>query len=190
MPIINIEDIETYLDSTIDDGDPSVTGLEGKWQFIIDAVNTKIETICNRKFDDTAYTEKVDGTGQKEILLKQYPIISLTSINYVNPLDDVTTELDIDDVEINYDTGEIYYYAGFLKGRYNISVVYSAGYTSIPDDLKLVACITSNDNFKNVNKLSGIKKEKTGKYEYEVFGGNIDISDANMRIISNYVRYD
>lgn len=189
MALITIAEYEIYTQTVIDDGNPSVSGSEAFYTFIIDSISDQIERITNRKFNDATYTEKYDGNGQDFLMLNQYPVISLTSVNYVNPLDDATTELSVDDITINNETGELYYPFRFAKGRYNVSVVYTAGYTSVPDALKLTVCEMVYDAASTSSKLSGLTREKLGDYEYEISVGTV-VSAEHIGKLSTFIKYD
>lgn len=47
----------------------------------------------------------------------------------------------IEDFTVNKNRGEIYYFCGFPEGDQNIYIKYTAGYSTMPDDLKLAALV-------------------------------------------------
>lgn len=191
MALITIADLEVYLKSTISDGNPSISSAtELQWQFIIDAVSKRIENYCNRIFASTEYTEKRDGTGTTDLQLSNYPITALTSITAVNVLDDMTDAIDTDNVEIEYDEGFLYSPYGWTKGRFNYSVVYTAGFEEIPDDLKLTTCEIVSSVQGSAGKQQGIIEEELGDYKYKLS----DSIDYNTELragkLAHYVRID
>lgn len=56
---------------------------------------------------------------------------------YLEIPEEPTTEFDYDE-----ESGELYYAGGFGKGRNNVCVTYTAGYSTMPDDLKLAVMIS------------------------------------------------
>jgi hypothetical protein len=49
-------------------------------QRAISATSAQIESFCSRKFTAADYVERYDGTGKPTLTLRQYPIISVTSV--------------------------------------------------------------------------------------------------------------
>ena len=191
MSIINLNDVEIYLNSNISDGNPSTTsGLEAQWNFIISAVNKKIENICNRIFSVTAHTERRDGNGKSFLLLKNYPVTSVTSVNYID-IDSNLTEFELTDIVVNNDIGELYSPYGFTKGNYNIQCTYEAGYSDedMPDDLKQTACRIAVDTFNSSSINTNKSSENFGDYSYTLSSA-IEISDMYSLMLSQYIRYD
>ena len=188
--LINIEDIEIYLRKSIEEGSPSDDASSDAllYSFLISAISKRIEKICNRTFASTTYYEKIDSFGTKDLLLSNYPITDLTSLSYIS-VDDVTTDIDIDDIYINAEEGSLYYYAGFPEGRYNLQISYTAGYSEIPDDLKLVACILTENAFLSAGKRIGLTEEKLGKYAYKI-ANQVSINKDISAVLATYIKYD
>lgn len=188
--LITIADLETYSKSTIDDGNTSVTTAdEALYSFLISAVSAQVERMCNRSFASAEYTEVVDGNGQTDILLSNYPIISLTSITLVNPFDDNGVDWGTDNVKIDYEAGTLYSPYGWPVGRFNISVTYTAGYATIPDDLKAVVCQMVLDAYSNTSKRTGITSERMGDYAYTI-ASDVAKKEEYKAKLSQFIRYD
>src|SRR6266446_6589838 len=49
---------------------------------LITAVSRAIEKYCRRDFVQTAYDELYNGNGDRRLLLRQYPVISVQSVRY------------------------------------------------------------------------------------------------------------
>lgn len=109
---------------------------------LITRMSADIESDCDRIFGDATYTEYHDGDGTDTLLLKQYPINSITSVHDDVDRDyDTDTLIDSDDYVYDSETGILTLDGfGFSIGRQNVKVVYNAGYTTIPTDLEQ-ACI-------------------------------------------------
>jgi hypothetical protein len=114
-----------------------------------------IEKYCGRQFKARDYTEYYDGDGTSKLLLKQWPIVSVTELNMDNARSflSVTQALAADFViwsEEGYlellsaaDSISGFSEGGslFRYGQQNIKVRYNAGYAAIPEDLELASII-------------------------------------------------
>ena len=123
---------------------------------LIDRSTSRIESHVNRKLKKRAFTELYDGPGTQHLLLNQFPITTVTSVNIDQGQDFLAgTNIDLDALIIRAEEGLLSFGGetgggpGFdtgiwIAGTRNIKVVYTAGYDPIPDDLthacvKLVA---------------------------------------------------
>jgi hypothetical protein len=127
-----LEDLKENLD--IEDTDTS------KDSYLTNLLNACWESCKNyigHDLNQDEYTEYHSGDGTNAILLKKYPVVSITTLH-----DDITRAFDtdtlIDPVNYTFDdqTGLVSVYTGtvFTKGTRNIQVVYIAGYETIPYD--------------------------------------------------------
>lgn len=135
----------------------------------INQATRAIESYCSRRFISTVYTNEIYSATQiDELVLRQRPIISFTS-------------LDIRDSGLNFDNWEtidshlyfIHNAAGVVdlmfnaRGRWDrYRVTYTAGYTTIPEDLAeacvLLACYyVQNADASDV----GVFQKKEGQRE-------------------------
>ena len=139
------------------------------------AINTAtlaIEHYCNRTFASTVYTaEKYDGNGMDTLYLKQYPITAVSAIT-VND-----SALTTDDYEV--DTQSLYKSSGWVQGRRNIAVTYTAGYSTMPEDLVMAATRIVGDMLSDEPINPNIKSEKVGDYQYTL--GDVS-SNATMAV--------
>lgn len=143
----------------------------------INKATRSIENYCGRRFLLTSYTnEEYAATNTDQLVLRQRPVTSLTS-------------LDIRDAGLNIDNWEtidsqLYFYdanAGVLdldfnaRGRWNrYRVTYSAGYTTIPEDLaeacaNLAAYWTLNPAGKDI----GVQEIQEGARKVRYLNANI-----------------
>jgi uncharacterized phiE125 gp8 family phage protein len=119
---------------------------------LIDRCTSRIESHVNRKLKERTFTELYDGSGTQELLLNQFPIVSVASVNIDQGQDfGAATEIDLDAIIIRSEEGLLSWggvtdvVGGFNTGIWtagvrNIRVEYDAGYDPIPDDLA-AACI-------------------------------------------------
>lgn len=182
MTLITIADLEIYLKTTISDGNPSIdTADEALYGFLITAISEYIELYCGRVFTATDYIIQVDGNGVNDLILDNPPIISLTSAKYVD-ISGNTTEIDTDDIKIDYKNGILYKSTDWTQGRYNVEITYSAGYSNIPDGLKNIVCEAVVSSYNKIGTTIGIKKEKLGDYSYELFENQDDEAQFNSKL--------
>lgn len=196
MSIISLADLELRLGKTI-----TGTDSESLYTSLISVVQDKVENICNRKFEEAEYTEKYNGSGDYDLLLNNYPIISITSIQNIDVDGDIIETFDSTDYVINNKEGSVYYSGSFPSGRYNIKVVYTAGYSenpssneyAVPNDLKecLISIIeeTKNKSFTD----GSLQSETLGSYSYTKKSGSgigVVVNSDNLLVLKNYMKFD
>ncbi len=186
----------------------SGTDYDARLDALIPMAQAMLEKWSGRKFDPATYTdEKYDGPGAASIQLKNYPVKSLTSVEYVDTLGNEST---IDATSYTCDplTGIIKFqpsrngrllvtrewdevvvpdYIGdcpqFIEGHQNIQVTYSAGYDTMPPDLQL-AMIQFVDYLMGEVSTSAVggqefQKESLGDYSYDR-GNKQSSSNSNV----------
>lgn len=129
-------ELEDYLEQ---EGSDSIESEN--LETVINGISTFFESYCDRSFYSTTYTEYMNGSGVKYLIPDNFPIISVTSI--YNDSDWVWPETDLvdsTDYRITNDKMTILKDGTWSLGDENIKLTYVAGYTTIPDDLKL-ACL-------------------------------------------------
>ena len=55
---------------------------DGLLQALLTAASDAIQKWCHRDFVQTAYDELYSGNGQRQMLLRQYPLVSVQSVRY------------------------------------------------------------------------------------------------------------
>lgn len=155
--------VKTYLDISASTWDSLLATL-------VTSCSVWIENYCGgRRFKNsgTDVTEILDGDpeffGSKVLFLKNYPIISVTSISYAtgtlgspnwNVYDSANYYVK------NAGTGEVWF-DSLPSGRQNIRVIYQGGYDSVPEDLSL-ACTQLVARIFNKRKSEGVSNESVG----------------------------
>jgi len=141
IALITLADAKSYL--------KVATGTTSEDAIISDLINEVsvwINSYCGRQFIQTTYTEYYEGTGDSSLVLKQFPVQSVTSL-YRDVTRQWTVDTAIDlvhDVQLDADTGLLVLWNhenSFGTGPGIVKVVYSAGYPigAVPYDLQL-AC--------------------------------------------------
>jgi uncharacterized phiE125 gp8 family phage protein len=147
---------------------------------LLNAASNMIENACRRSFASTTRTEYYDGDDTQRLVLRQYPITSITSISVYESggtwtaITPVLTAFIVNAVngvvQFNNNCSTALAYIYFPLGMQNIKIVYVAGYATIPDDLQeaavqtaawLMQCSTNNPN---------IIRERLGNYEVQFIG--------------------
>lgn len=160
--LTTLADVKEALGITDNTQDSLLTNL-------INRATDIIEKYCDgRRFASTDYTnEEYDGDGSHFLTLKNFPVSALTSVQRMTG--DFTTPswdtLDSSMYKYLDEEGQIYYTGGFSSGIRNYRASYTAGYTTIPNDLAQ-ACITLVSYLKNQTKSVGMKSETLGEYSY------------------------
>jgi hypothetical protein len=150
---------------------------------LIASISGFVEKVCNRKFGADDFEEYFDGGG-KDLMVKNYPINTLTSVKYNSGTPNTPIWTDV----------EASYYVGFLKegivhcllnfprGYRNIQVKYNGGFDEIPAELDGLASELVAEKFTK-RKAIGKNKESMGGASIE---WRVGMSDEQKAIIDSY----
>jgi hypothetical protein len=97
---------------------------------LITAVSKAIRRYCRREFDSQSFDELYSGTGDYRLQLNQYPIVSVSQVATSS------AGVPISDFEIDTARGWLTRLFGWDEGVDNYRVVYTAGYSTIPEDVQ------------------------------------------------------
>jgi len=192
MGFFTVNEAKARLQITTDSHDTLI-------EYLIDDVGALLEAYCDRHFSANTYTEYHNGTGSNYILTKEWPINSITSL-YDDPDRSFTSAslIDSDNYTFIADEGKIvlieenvvlniYMTTLFQKGVQNIKIIYNAGYTTVPSDLKLIAAEIMMKKYKNfMDKRIGMRTvgsgdERIGMYLNDMLPDHRMILDAKYR---------
>lgn len=177
---------------------------DSRLEMLINMATVYLETLTNRRFASTVYTdEKYDGTGKRELQLKKFPIISFTQLqkNRATDNSDDWETIDSSDYWVDNDNGIITMTSPFLEfadseendltesllfelGKNKYRATYTAGHATVPHDIQM-ACILIVGEMFNTGKASGVKRESLGDHSVE-FASIIDTNPIIKNIISGY----
>lgn len=133
-----------------------------------------------------------DGGTQKWIYLKNFPVVSITSIKYRTG-QSTYTAFDSTAYETYTERGGIYFYGGIPKGKKVIEVVYTAGYRidwttqgnhTLPHDLTL-ACRKMVLKEFSKRKAQGLTAESVGGAS---ISWNENVGPDILEILGRYKR--
>lgn len=119
----------------------SGSGADAQIDVIVSAVDRAIKAYLGRQIESAAVTAEIhDGNGLDDFLiLAEWPVTAVSAVSISG------TALTASDYEIDGSDGILFYkpggtgFAAWPEGRRNISVTYTAGYASVPEDLALAA---------------------------------------------------
>ena len=109
---------------------------------LLEAASDLVDNYCDQSFTSASATEYYDGNGLKWIIVDRAPITAITSLTIT---DDNDTDHTIATTDLSYDgsTGKVQFkptvssaYDYFLPGFQNVTIVYTAGYTTIPEAIQ------------------------------------------------------
>lgn len=138
IALIDVANAKTQLKITTSDEDTILADL-------INQASAAANKYCGRHLMQKSYVEYYNGNGGIELILKNFPVVSVTDL-YVadaNRTFDSTSLITIaSDLLVKKEVGilELWNNGGtFLKGNSNIKVSYSAGWSlaTVPYDLQL-----------------------------------------------------
>jgi len=129
--LVSLEEIKSYLDLGPDDNKFNLL-----LQFMRGSATDAIKRWSDKDIVETTYTETYDvGLNQDIIQLNHYPVISITSIT------DYDTSVASTGYKLYKDKGTIKRVDNcWYSGDQTVTVVYVAGYATIPDSIK-EACL-------------------------------------------------
>ena len=137
--------------------------------------------------DVTTYSEKFDitRTGQAEVAVRRCPLVSVVALtndgSLVAASDYYTT--DYGQVRLISD-GDF-----FNTGRQTVDITYTAGFATVPEDLKHAATLIVCAQYNQSSHL-GYNRESIGAYSYAIGndGQGIMFPLMAQRILNNYRR--
>lgn len=138
-------------------------------------INMATQMILNycgvTSFSSTAYTEYYDGIGGTELVLRNKPIITFTSLSYRNTWGNVSsfTDLSTDQYYIDNDAGIIQLLGRFFGSYKAWRVTYTAGYATIPSDLAEACARLAGYLTQNGVAGQNIKVRQEGQRRVEYF---------------------
>jgi hypothetical protein len=156
---------------TLDDGEKAA---------LISAASAAIERYCRRTFEEDEVTERFDGNGRPRVWLSRRPVASVASV--VANGETLTAE----DYSFNPETGELFrgdgrteprHVMGFPRGTRNITVTYTGGYATVPEDVKRATLVLVRHVSDGTAKTGVLSSESLGEYSYVL---NTAFSKAEM----------
>lgn len=101
----------------------------------IEVATAAVEDLCERVFTEVEYTETLRGTGTEKLLLNNYPVVEIDSINETTISDGATESVDITGLirsDLHDASGILELSDGGWSAGSLYEVTYTAGYDTIP----------------------------------------------------------
>lgn len=139
--------INTYSLCTLDDvrNYYGIEGVDNEEDAIIESIinnlSIAVENYIGRNILSRSYTDYYDGYNINKLYTNQYPITSISGVWIDSSWSwDNDTIVDSDNYRISSDSRYIVFTDGTLydSGEQSIKVIYTAGYTTVPGDIKQV----------------------------------------------------
>lgn len=172
LPLVTLEEYKVYAGINSTNQDAVITAL-------ISTVSELVKTICRRTFVDyvdDAKTEVFSG-GESRYYLKEFPTLSLSGVEYSTDYGQTYTSLvEFTDFVLDLEDDSIlaipyfndpYKDTKFAKAINGYKVTYYAGYTTIPEDLKVAVLDLVTYYLKNDGSVHSPKAPGTNSVQIE-----------------------
>lgn len=175
MAYLTVEDFQKYT-GVFPEDDKSLQSM------YLGAAENIIQNYLGYNPESTTYTDYISGNGKTMIFLNAKPITILQSISINGTEQDVSHFFFDRITECLVAESESY---KFAEGNKNIKVVYTAGYSAIPDVIKLtgfrIAGILQTEDSGNI----GINSKSFGDSGTRTFVNTVNF-EKYLRQISKY----
>lgn len=155
--LIDKVQLKDYLDIQTQEYDPFIESIITN--------NTKIiENYISQPIEATDITRYYDGNDSNMIMIKEFPVNSISRLEERSTSSATFTALATTDYFLlkGQDITHIYNCNGFTKGISNYKAVFNVGYSSIPEELQQVCIEMSAITFKESAQDGGLKGGRLG----------------------------
>jgi hypothetical protein len=166
---------------------------------IVSSVSALVRTYCSRSFTDYYSVDKVEALNidyeTKSVQLKEYPIVSITTVEERSAYSEDYVELTTAAFEYYLDLSTDSLYKtdgakGFLSwatGPGSVRITYKAGYAAVPEDLKLAVFNLITYYHKNEYRGSKTLRGATSSVPSTTTQwGNVSFPDHIKRVLDLY----
>jgi uncharacterized phiE125 gp8 family phage protein len=168
------------------------------YENLINAAADWLDEYLGRSLIYSSYSNEVyNGSGNNILNLKNWPIVSVTSIQYRSGFgsDAVWTSLQGNEYQIDYNEGQIVVPGKFYRREINYRVTYTAGYSddptdqatgasAIPSSIKLALAELVQNMFTNRKINKNVKSEKLKNYAV-TYAGKL-VTDDLLEVFGLY----
>lgn len=174
----------------------------------IPAIQQRLERYCGRLFDSAERTEKYSGTGTQVLVVRNGPVTAISSVVVAYGTSSTTLTANTEYRAAEGNSNWIYRLPfnddiglvgadsdGFPssrsrsvgpvwpKGHENITVTYTGGFTTIPDDLKALVWVMLDDAIQTRGKAWSEHATGQGNQNWTARAAG-DVSLMNMRMFA------
>ena len=158
---------------------------------LITATSQYIQMWLNRTIPLTSYSDYRDGSDGLSMVLKNYPIVSISSLTVdgnVIPASIPSPPGALDPPGYVFDQFAIYMVGGtysFTRGYQNVFIQYQAGYAVIPSEIEQACIELASRRYRERDRIGQVSKNIGGEIvTYDQKG----LSDAIQSVLSDYQR--
>lgn len=153
MALVSLSNFKSYIGVSGSDSDDVLN-------IILDWASSMVESYIGRTLASATYTYLHNWDGQVRIVLEQYPVSSITSVDYNTGTIETPVWETVDENKYSLDTEEwqINFTMPLNRWFNNYKVVYVAGYDTIPNDIQL-AVMKLWARYWNTRSSDGISSE-------------------------------
>lgn len=168
-------------------------------QTLIPSISELVKTYCGNSFIDFFSTNKVEefsiNWGTHVVQLTESPVNSIVSVETRDSVTESYTTLASTDYYLDSDTDSVFYvlgsgYRNWPKGAGSVKVTYTAGYATLPTDLKLAVIDLITYYFKREHRerktLGGASIQNSPTTSV---AGNIGFPDHIKRVLDLYKNF-
>jgi hypothetical protein len=170
MALLTLAEYKNYSHITNNNADARLT------QIILSAEKYFLNRVKRIIEQDTITDELYDGDNTNELVLKNYPIVSVTELQINDNI------IDVDDYAIYNSEGIIKLKNSiFLRGIQNIKITYVAGFSAVPEDIKMAIAEVVSRKYEQFDK-------KGESFSSEAFlGGSLVMKESDFTDYFNSV---
>ena len=182
---------------------PALASVDATYlAILITAASTQIQGWLNRCLVSQTFTEKRDGEGYQTLFLPNYPVTGITQLDFIEPDAIVTAVMpngaDVTKYFFLGDGGEIDFiinnpsgFEHFPRGFKNISIIYTAGLSPIPEDIQEATTEQIVFLVQEGSTASNIASQKLGDYAISFntsSGSSNNFSTTAFQMLAKYKR--
>jgi len=157
--------------------------------FLIEAATAAMESAAGRRLASVSIAETIDGTGARFLWLNEPPE-SVTNVHVSSTQTWNTVSLvDSDDYEVDGCALD-YRSRVWTSGRKNVRVVYSAGYSTVPDDLQQackVQVAKAYSEWQQAKKGMTVLSSQTVQGWAQKYRGRGALDPETVQLLSRYL---
>jgi hypothetical protein len=194
--LTTLTNVKEYL--AIDPGETSVDALLAR---LVSSESARFSNLSNNPITSASYTETVDGNGTRYYVPKNYPVLSVTSVtvdgNAIparasvsdNGFALVQNRVELVGYMFTSSRAAIYYsvYPSFSvsAGVGNVTIVYTAGYQTVPADVDQAVCEMVALKFRGRDRVGLMSQSVGGEtLSYQT----LTLPESVQSVIDNYSR--
>ncbi len=165
MAIGDLTDLATvkqWLDLPVSTATPVGTAFDGLLTDLISSVSSWIQDYCSCSFADQAYTMLADGNGKRKMWLPEGPVTSVTSVLVDGTSIPYRSTWNGSGWTVAHQLLSLDGYT-FNRGNNNVFVTYTAGYATVPAEIKFAATQVVTLRFKERKRYGHVSENLAGQ---------------------------